>query len=188
MNMQTPGDLRPFKLRIDDYELLDRAGAFDACKVELIDGVIVAAQSEAMPHVRIKNELMFRLRLALREMVSALEAYVGPTLALPPHNMPEPDVLISADDPAAKYFELKDVAIVIELGASSLRGDLGDKRDMYARQGVPEYWVVAVEARQVRQFWRPEDGAYAEGCAVPLAGPLASATVPGLSVDGSGMV
>ena len=188
MNMQTPGDLRPFKLRIEDYELLDQAGAFDGCKVELIDGVIVAVQSEANPHVRIKNELMFRFRLALRAMGSTLDAYVEPTLSLPPHNMPEPDVLISGYDPAAKYFGLRDVAIVIEVGVSSLRGDLSDKRDMYARQGVPEYWVVAVEARQVHQFWRPEDGAYVEGRVVPLAGPLASATVPGLAVDGSGMI
>ena len=186
--MQTPGDLRPFKLRIEDYELLDGAGAFDGCKVELIDGVIVAVQSEAMPHTRIKNQLMIRLDRALRALGSSLEAYVEPTLALPPHNMPEPDVIVAAYDPAVRYLGLDQARIVIEVGASSLRGDLSDKRDMYARQGVPEYWVVAVEARQLHQFWRPEDGAYAEARVVPLAGPLASATVPGLAVDGSGMV
>lgn len=182
------GDLQPFKLRIDDYLLLDQAGVFAASKVELIEGVIVAVNAEMVAHNRLKNELMFRLRLALRALGSVLDAYVGPTLSLPPFNMPEPDVMIARYDTTHDYFGLLHVAIVIEVGASSLKGDLGGKRDMYARHGISEYWVVAVGAREVHQFWSPADGAYREQRTVPLAGPLASVTVPNLMIDGRGIL
>ncbi len=188
MNMLAPGDLQPFKLRIDDYLLLDRAGVFETCRVELIEGVIVAVNAEMLPHNRLKNELMFRLRLALREQGSPFDAYVEPTLSLPPFNMPEPDVMVARHDPAQDYFGIRDVAIVIEVGASSLRTDLGSKRDMYAHQGIPEYWVVAVDAREVHLFWAADDGTYLEQRTMPLAGPIASATVPDLTIDGRGIL
>lgn len=51
---------------------------------------------------------------------------------------------------------------------------------------MPEYWVVDGEANQVHQFWEPRDGVYAETSVVPLAGELASATLPGLAIEASG--
>ena len=39
--------------------------------------------------------------------------------------------------------------LVVEVGASSLKDDLGRKRLMYERIGIEEYWVVDVDAREV---------------------------------------
>jgi Uma2 family endonuclease len=188
MNMMPSSDLQPFKLRIEDYELLDRAGAFDGRRTELIEGVIVAVNSEMLPHTRIKNELMFRLRLALRDRSDPYDAYVEGSLAFAPHNMPQPDVLVARIDAKGAYFNQHDVVLVIEVGATSLRGDLGIKRTLYADQGVPEYWVVDVDGRQVHQFWTPVDGSYADSRIVPLAGALQSATLSDLTIDGRGIL
>ena len=184
-----PDSPQPFPLRIEDYELLDRAGAFEGRRVELIEGVIIAVNAELHPHTRLKNELMFRFRLALQALGSDLEAFVEPTLALPPRNMPEPDVVVSSI-PSSRddYFRLMNMAIVVEIGASTLRTDLGVKRRMYAAQNVPEYWVVDVNGRKVNQFWMPRDGAYQEARVVPLVGELRSLTMPDLAIDGAGII
>ncbi len=184
-----PDSLQPFPLRIEDYELLDRAGVFEGRRVELIEGVIVAVNAEHRPHTRVKNELMFRFRLALEALGSNLEAFVEPTLALPPRNMPEPDVVVaSVPTNGNDYFRLQHMVLVVEVGASTLRSDLGTKRRMYATQGVPECWVVDVHGREVHQFWTPRDGAFQNERVVPLAGELRSLTVPELAIDGTGIL
>ena len=190
MNMLAPEDLRPFKLRIEDYELLDGAGAFVMQRVELIEGVVVTVNSERMPHGRLKSELMYRLRLALRDIGSEYDAYADVSLTLPPHSMPEPDVLVARSNAAGDYWTVVDAAIVIEVAASSLRTDLGVKKHLYAEHGIPEYWVADVERRQVHQFWAPHDGDgdYRETRIVPLAGSIASVTLPGLAIDGAGIL
>jgi Uma2 family endonuclease len=188
MNMLAPEDLQPFKLRIEDYELLDGSGAFAMQRVELIEGVIVAVNSERMPHGRLKSELMFRLRLALRETALPYDAYADVTLALPPHSMPEPDVLIAQADAAGDYWTASDVAIVLEVSASSVRADLGFKRQLYAEHGIPEYWVADVARREVHHFWAPGDGDYRESHIVPLDGDLSSITLPNLTINGAGIL
>ena len=188
MNMLAPEDLRPFKLRIEDYELLDGAGAFAMQRVELIEGVVVTVNSERVPHGRLKSELMFRLRLALRAIGSEFDAYADVSLSLPPHNMPEPDVLVARSDAAGNYWAAADTAIAIEVAASTVRSDLGVKKHLYAEHGIPEYWVADVERRQVHQFWTPTDGDYRDVRIVPLAGDIHSITLPDLIVNGAGIL
>ena len=182
-------DSRPIKLTVEDYVLLAGAGAFDAYRrTELIEGVIIEVNAELRPHARVKNQLMLRLSRAIEASGLAYEAFVEPTLALPPVNMPEPDVMVARYEPADDYFRLEHAMLVAEVGASSLRTDLGPKRAIYAEHGVPEYWVVDVEGRRVHQFWSPADGAYRETRTVPLAGELRSATLPALAIDGAGIL
>jgi len=188
MNMLAPEDLRPFKLRIEDYELLDGAGAFAMQRVELIEGVVVTVNSERVPHGRLKSELMFRLRLALREIGSGFDAYADVSLSLPPHNMPEPDVLVARSDAAGDYWQAADVAIAIEVAATTLRSDLGVKKRLYAGHDIPEYWVANIERREVHQFWTPTDGEYLDTRIVPLAGEIHSMTLPDLIVSGAGIL
>lgn len=188
MNMLAPGELQPFKLRIEDYELLGEAGAFAMQRVELIEGVIVTVNSEHVPHGRLKNELMFRLRLALRGIASPLDAYVEASLSLPPHNMPDADVLVARPDVQGRYWEAADIAIVIEVAASSLRTDLTVKKQLYAEHGIPEYWVADVSRREIHQFWTPHDEDYADARIVPLAGDIRSITLPDLMVNGAGIL
>lgn len=116
------------------------------------------------------------------------EVIIEGTLALPPHNLPDPDIMLAAVTGDRDYFRVAQVALVIEVADTSLRQDMGEKRDLYAAGGMPEYWVVDVDARQVHRFGRPVDGAYWAEPPVPLAGPLASLTMPDPVVDGSGVL
>ena len=182
-------DPHPFKLKIEDFELLQEAGAFEGHKkVQLIQGVLVEVNAEFMRHTRVKNELMIRLHTALIELGSRYYAVVEPTLALPPHNLPRPDVMVSDAPIERDYYRVQHAAIVIEVSDSTLADDLGPKRDMYATQGVGEYWVVSLRSLEVHQFWSPVAGAFGESRLVPLAGEIRSATLPELAIDGRGIL
>lgn len=183
-----PPDASPFKFDIEAFEILDRAGVFGDRKVELIDGVIEVMNAEYRRHNHVKNELNFRLRVALERIGSAFSAFGEMSLALPSHNLPQPDVAVAIGGLDDRYYEIGDVAMVIEVADTTVRRDLGAKRAMYAAQGVPEYWVVAVPNAEVHQFWSPSPEGFAESRVVPLAGEIRSMTMPDLAIDGRGIL
>lgn len=180
---------QPVPLRIEDYELLLRSGAFAAYPhVELVEGVIVAMNAERTRHGRVKNELTFRLREALRALGSDLAAYCEATISLPPHSLPEPDVIVVRDVAAGDaYHAGADVRIAVEVADSTPVEDLRYKYELYARHRIPEYWVVDLNAGLLRQFWRPIDSGYAETRDVLLGDTVTAETIPGLVVDTAGL-
>jgi Uma2 family endonuclease len=169
MNMTIPVNVpHPVKLRIEDFEVLDRTGAFaDLKKVELIEGMIVGMSAEFRPHTFVKSQLMYRLQAALEATGSRFSAVVEPTLALPPYNLPEPDVAVVDAPMARDYFA---------------------KLALYARHGVPEYWVVDLAETTVHQFWSVSAEGFSHRRSLPLAGAVPSATLPDLVIDGTGLV
>lgn len=190
MNMQLPlTEPHRLKLRIEDFELLGRAGVFDTYhKAELIEGVIEVMNGEFRRHSRVKNQLTFRLQLALKAIGSDFAAFSEATLALSPHNLPEPDVIVAMGGLDDRYYELRDVAILIEVADSSIARDLGAKCTMYAQETIPEYWVVALQTGEIHQFWKPGGAGFGEHRVVPLAGEVRSATMPELTIDGRGIL
>lgn len=65
--------------------------------------------------------------------------------------------------------------------------DLGRKARLYARYGVPEYWVADVEARVIHQLRAPAGEAYQERREVSFGEALAAATIPSLTIDTSSL-
>jgi Uma2 family endonuclease len=53
-----------------------------------------------------------------------------------------------------------DVLLLIEVSDSTLSFDLRTKVPLYARTGVPEVWVVDVNAGVIHRFRRPEGSEY----------------------------
>lgn len=182
-------DSQPFKLTVEQYRMLHEAGAFDEHhgRVELIEGMIACMSPQTILHGRIATRLTFRLQTRLLDMASPLEALMGPTVLMPPHNAPDPDITV-ARPAGSRYFSADAVALLVEVARTSLRKDMKVKRDVYARAGVPEYWVVDVEKALVHRFHRMNDDGYRQEPPVPLAGPLASLTIPDLVIDGAGIL
>ncbi|WP_076344624.1 Uma2 family endonuclease [Paludisphaera borealis] len=76
---------------------------------------------------------------------------------------PEPDLSIvrgDIDDYTDRHPAPADVGLIVEIADSSLARDRGEKRDLYARAGVPAYWIVNLVARQVEAHALPVGGAY----------------------------
>ena len=194
MNALAPVDLNDaelpsaFKLRIEDYELLDRAGAFHGLRVELLGGKIIVVNAQFQAHGLVKSRIGRRLQAALDSMRSDLEAVIEGSLALSANDLPDPDILIGRLTPIRDYIRVDQVALVVEVADTSVRYDLGEKRDAYATGGVAEYWVVDINPRLIHQFWSVQNGRYVESQTVPLAGELRSLTMPDLAIDGVGIL
>lgn len=177
-----------FKLRLQDVELLQRAGVLDGRKVELIEGVLIAVSPQLRPHSYVKNELNHRFRMALSALGSALSAQSEATVEITPETAPETDIALTDAPMGDGYVPVASVALAIEVADTSLRRDLGEKRDIYAAAGVPEYWVVDVNKAHVHRFAEPRDGVYRAEPPIPLAGELRSLTMPDLAIDGRGIL
>ncbi len=53
-----------------------------------------------------------------------------------------------------------DVRLVVEISDSTLGFDLKVKAPLYARAGIPEYWVVDIAGKRVIVHRDPSGGAY----------------------------
>lgn len=176
----------PVKLRLEDYLLLDEAGAFDAYrKTELIEGEVFFMNAQHRPHARIKSRLFRLIAEALDG--SGLEAVVEGSVAVPPINVPEPDIVVTSEAEGKGLIPLPSVRLIVEVADATLKNDLNVKAGVYARNGVPEYWVVDVNAGMIHQLWRPEGESYAERREARFGATIVAVTVEGLSIDTSGI-
>lgn len=58
--------------------------------------------------------------------------------------------------------------LVGEVGDTTLATDLDEKKQLYARLNIPEYWVVDIQAKRVLAFRLQEDGKYRQ-CSISVA-------------------
>ncbi len=172
------------KLRVEDYLTLDELGAFDAYgKTELIDGEVVYMNAQHRPHARIKSRLFRLIADELDRLGSNLEALVEGSIAMPPHNVPEPDIALTAEPEGKGLIPLASLALVIEVADATVKNDLGRKQRIYASARVPEYWVVDVNLSVIHQMWAPAGESYAERREIAFGASIAAATIDGLTID-----
>lgn len=173
----------PVRLRVEDYLLLDRSGAFEGYgKTELIGGEVFYMNAQHRPHARAKIEMYDALRAALLTLGSQLRPMVEVTIAMPPQDAPEPDIVLTSEPDGEGPVPLESVALVVEIADTTLVSDLGLKAEVYAAHGVPEYWVVDLRGGVVHQMWQPTNEGYAARLESQIGKPILAVTVAGLKV------
>ncbi|ONF95995.1 Uma2 family endonuclease [Sphingomonas jeddahensis] len=172
----------PVKLTLDDYLLLDGSGAFaNYQKTELIDGEIFFMNAQHRPHVRLKMALYEAIKAAL-PAGSPLTLFIEASVALSGKDAPEPDLLLTSEPDGDGLIPGASVALIVEVSDTTLRKDLGEKQEAYARAGIPEYWVANLEGRLIRQMWSPANDGYGENREITFGAPLSAATIPNLTI------
>ncbi len=143
-------------LRRAEYDQLVLAGAFEDERIELLDGVLVEMSPEGTEHAWV-------IQLLNRHLARGLPDHLALRVAAPwaasDRSEPEPDLAII---PAGDYRRdhPDEAVLVIEVSRSSLVKDLGLKARIYAAAGVPEYWVIDVEASAVHRHTEPSPEGY----------------------------
>lgn len=179
---------RPYRFNVDEFILLNDAGVFDDCgKTELIEGEIYYMNSQWSRHARAKSNLNTEIALALRAMASEYEAIVEVAVHLSDDSMPEPDIVVT-NYKGNRAVPLDTVALLVEVSDTTLGTDLGRKRELYAKAGVPEYWVVDVNDNRVLIHADPKDGTYPEPHSIPFGEKLISRTFARLEVESNRLV
>lgn len=116
--------------------------------VELIEGELVVVSPQGPPHASRVMDLQERLIRAYAG-VGCVRSQVP--LMAEPHSLPEPDLCVvrgSHMDYATRHPNAADVFVVVECSRTSHALDRR-KIGVYARAGVPIYWIVDLVARRI---------------------------------------
>lgn len=172
-----------WRFTVEEYERMVEVGILGAdSRVELLDGEIVAMSPIKPPHASITDRMNdFLVR---RRGERALVKVANP-LRLVPRSEPEPDLLIAryrSDFYAEAHPTAADTFVVIEVSDSSLRMDLGVKVPIYARQGIPEVWIVDIAGKRVLVHADPVDGRYREVRTAVVGETLTPQALPDLMI------
>jgi len=181
----TEREPRVHRITVEEFLALDEAGFFDEVgRVELIEGEIIEMAPLFRPHARTLLELTIAVGLAVRE-IPGIEALTPVSTRLDPHSLPEADIVVATivPDEEEDFVTAAMARLLIEVSASSLGHDLGRKLRLYARTGVPEYWVVDVNGRSIIRMHAPEGEAYTQRTEFAFGDAIPSATIPDLTID-----
>ncbi len=156
-------------------------------KADLINGVIYMAAPPTFEHEDLFGFLLMLLRGYVREKKIGHVLGSRAAMKLSEIDAPEPDIMFisNAKLPQSKGKALEGPAdLVIELvSPGSRRLDLMEKKELYAKFGVREYWVIDA-FRQTASFWKNSGGSWKD---IPLdhMGVVRSTVIPGfwLRVD-----
>lgn len=176
-----------YRLRIEDFLLLDRSGAFDRhAKTELLGGEVLFMNAQHRPHARAKIAMFDAIRDALGR-ASPLTVMVEASVALTDHDAPEPDLVLTTEPEGEGLIPGASVRLVVEVSDATIAADLGRKRAIYAAAAIPEYWVVDVQGRTIHQMWSPAGEVYRDRSEIAFGAPVAARTIAGLTIATKGL-
>ena len=146
-----------------DCAALEIAGQLDYQRFELIDGDLIEKMPKNWPHTFALVALQCWLARAFGLSYFAQEAPVDVSPEDNPTSEPEPDFVIfnrSIFEFTTHKRNPSDLVLVIEVSNTTLRFDLTVKARLYARAGIPEYWVLDINGRRLGVHRDPQDGEY----------------------------
>ncbi len=179
---------RQVLLTIDDYALLERSGALaEYGRTELIEGVIIAMNAQFRPHARVKMQLVRAFFSALESRDDGLEILSEASVAVPPRNMPEPDIVLTTEAEGEGPIPVESVRLIVEISNDTLKFDLGEKAALYSGGGIPEYWVVDIDGKRVTIHTGATPDGYERKREVRFGDLLVSDTIDRLAIASNGL-
>jgi Uma2 family endonuclease len=170
-------------LTVADYHRMGEVGILtERDRVELIEGELIAMSPIGSEHAGAVNALTRRLVQVVGER--GIVAVQNP-VRLDDLSEPQPDfaVLKPRPDDYRKATPCpEEVLLIIEVADSSLSYDRGVKRSLYARHGIPEFWIVNLTAGEVEVCRAPSGDSYASVSHVGRAGTLEPELLPGVVI------
>ncbi len=142
------------RLDVDTYNAIVASGALEGERVELLDGVLVEMSPQSPAHFLVITRLMRHFAAAPRWWTGVQ----GP-LEVRPDSEPEPDLAIHEGPPPPGEHH-RTALLAIEVSVSTQLIDRNVKGAMYARAGIPAYWLVDVPARVVEVYTEPGESGY----------------------------
>lgn len=144
-----------WRLSVEQYHEMIRTGILtDDDPVELLEGWLVTKMPKNPPHrlaTQLARELIDRL-LPPGWYVDAQEPITTAS------SEPEPDVLVVRGERrqySDRHPRADEVALVIEVSDTTLQRDRTLKKAIYAREGIPIYWIVNLSEAQIEVYTAP---------------------------------
>jgi len=144
---------QPKRWTREEYYRLAEQGWFRDQRVELIGGEIIVLTPQSSQHAAVIGQV--------NDMLMPIfgEAYWVRTqlpLTTSAYGEPEPDISIVLGKPSDFVnAHPKTALLVVEVSFSSLDYDEKIKSHLYASMGVPDYWVLDLDNRQLLVYRQP---------------------------------
>ncbi len=170
----------------DAYDRMVAHGLFSPGeRVELIDGEVVNMTPQGSAHAT----ALLLVQQQLRRVLGA-GYHVRPQLPLVAdlRSEPEPDISVvrgDVRDYSESHPSARDTVLVVEISDSSLEYDRDAKGSLYARAGIPEFWIVNLIDLQLEVHQKPQPDpaarfgwSYAERVRVASVGSVSPLDMP----------
>lgn len=168
-----------YQLTVEQYRKMIAAGVFIECEpVELLEGYLVNSPRPLSPLAAATRSLVHKTLLTAEPPGWLFFPLGALTLA---DSEPEPDFSIVRGDErtySTRFPSPGEIGLVGEVSESSLQFDRTEKGRIYARAGIPVYWVVNVVDKQIEVYSDPDTAAnppayrtradYTPGDSVPI--------------------
>ena len=144
-----------------EYDRMIASGVFHPeARLELVDGEIFHMTPQGSLHDTAIQLVADALRAVFHENYAIR---IQLPLALDDHSEPEPDIaVVTGTARDYKNAHPKTAILIVEIADASLSFDLENKRRLYARAGIPEYWIVNLIDQRVEVFKQPKASNYLE--------------------------
>ncbi|MDS4027733.1 MAG: Uma2 family endonuclease [Candidatus Contendobacter sp.] len=181
---QKSPNLRPrHRWTVAEYHRMGEVGLLNEDSwVELIDGEIVEMAPIGSQHGGKVNRFihMFYKTFGNQAIIAAQNPVV-----LGGYEEPQPDIAIlrwREDYYEQAHPHVEDVLLLIEISDSTLRYDRDVKIPLYAKNGIPEVWLLDIPNRQLEIYHEPINGEYRQrDCR--LTGKIAPTLFPDAVID-----
>ena len=168
---------------VDDFAHMGEAGILaEDDRVELIDGEIREMTPIGPSHAGIVDRLA---EMLINRLTGKANVRIQHPIRLGSYTEPQPDLVVARRRKsfyADRHPEPGDVLVVVEVADSSLRYDRAEKVPRYGRAGIPETWLVDVEAGTVTVYTDPGPAGYARQQVQRRGERMVASSVPDLAL------
>jgi len=171
---------------VDEYYEMARVGILKPDeRVELLDGEIVPMNAIGSLHAW----CVTRLNEIFTPLTGRIRVRSQNPLRLGLRAEPEPDITIIRPDALEdRHPGPADALLVIEVSDSSITKDRGRKRRMYARAGIPDYWIVDLRSDCIEVYREPSPRGYRSVTLLGRGDRIAPLFAPELLIDVSAIL
>ena len=150
----------PIPQQIEWTAEMARALPDDGKRYEVIDGELLVTSVPSQRHQR-AMEILHLIIGPYARASRAMHAHFAPCeIEFSIRRAVQPDLfvvrLINGKMPSDEELKSTTLLVVEALSPSTARYDRRKKRPMFQSEGVPEFWIVDVDARIIER-WRPTD-------------------------------
>jgi Uma2 family endonuclease len=150
------------KFSLEMFEQLSDTGFFGEAHVELLNGEILVKTMQKPAHAYAIQTLTEKF-FAAYQTQACIRVQLPLVLLSPPPDFVEPDLAL-LKLPAEQYKDRSptsnDAIVVIEVSDTTLERDRGAKLEAYARNQIPEYWILNVAETKLEVYREPKGNEY----------------------------
>jgi Uma2 family endonuclease len=143
----------------------------DPARVELIGGELAVGTFVSRNEGRLKARLLSQLA---NKISQEFEVLARVSVRLNALNEPIPDICVARAGVTTDVLYPKDCVLVIEVSDATARKDRLIKAQLYAKAGIPEYWIVDLNTSETVVYRGQSEAGWAEVVSVSFAGELAA--------------